>query len=577
MMKDISQTLAEAGISVKHLGDGNQKVKCPKCQPPHNPRDNPLSVTIQGGSVVWKCHHCEFTGGSGTDRYFRSPTVYAAPKVPENRTKGDFVVDYFLKRGISEETVEKFGIYSQREWICTPYIDKGGEIVNVKYRTVDKQFRQSKDAKKILFNYNRVHNQSEVIFCEGEIDVMSLAEAGFDNATTLSDGAASTVSKDPKDTRFLGMQNSPLQATKYILFCDNDKAGNALRDSILYRVGKDKCWYVNLSQYEDCKDANDVLVKHGKAKLKELVDNAIPYPVQGLYRANDYQTEIMDMYEGRYVKPIEIGLSPDLDELYKIQKGTFHCITGIPNHGKSLMLSSILLKLAENHGWKFAIFSPEHSTAMHIRRMLQIYLKKSFDDSMYGRMSEADVARGLDFINEHFFFIETRDAIPSLDLILQISKSFAYKYGAAAQGIGVVVDPYNEVDPTRSQGKREDEHIRDFISHAKKFCRMHNAVFWCVAHPTKMPRETNGTYAAPDSYSISGSSHWSNMADCILTVHRDFETKLTSVLTRKIREQDLYGAIGECFFKYNVKKFSFEQHVEDHSSMGQYWDKWQDD
>ena len=573
-MKDISQTLADAGIVTKHYGDGNQKVKCPKCQPPHKMSDNPLSVTIQGGTVVWKCHHCEWAGGSGTDRYFRQERTYTKPKVPENPIAADFLTEYFLKRGISQATVEKYNLYSQGNWICMPYVDETGEIVNIKMRTVDKQFRQSKDAKKILYNYNRVAELDTVIFCEGEIDVLSLAECGFDNATTLSDGASSTVSTDKNDTRFLGMQNSPLKATKFILFCDNDKAGQALRDSILYRVGKDKCWYVNLSSLPDCKDANDVLVKYGKAHLKNLIENAVPYPVEGLYRAADYEAEIMDMYEGRYVKAVEIGLSADLDDLYRIQKGTFHCITGIPNHGKSLMLSSMLLKLAENHGWKFAVFSPEHSTSMHLRRMLQIYLRKSFDDNMHGRMSRDDLQRGLEFINDHFFFIETRDAIPSLDLILNISKSFVYKYGSAAQGIGVVVDPYNEVDPTRSQGKREDEHIRDFISNAKKFCRMHNAVFWCVAHPTKMPRESDGSYSIPDSYSISGSSHWSNMADCILTVHRDFETKLTSVLTRKIREQDLYGSIGECQFKYNVQKFSFEPYNPYETSMGKYFDKW---
>lgn len=566
-MNDISRKLSEEGISQKNnnmtFREGNQKLKCPKCQPPHNSKDTPLSLTINGSTCVWKCHHCEWSGGTGdgTGSYRAPQKVYQKPKVPEKLIQADFVADYFIKRGISKKTLDKFNIYSQYEWIAFPYYDLDGSIANVKYRTVKKEFRQSANAKKIIYNYNNVHDQETVIYVEGEIDVLSLAQVGFMNATTLSDGAAPTVSKDPNDSRFQGMANSPIQAEKVILFCDNDKAGKALKESILYRVGKDKAWYVNLSKYEDCKDANDVLVKHGEAALKDLIDNAIPYPVEGLYRASDYNEEVMDLYEGRYVKPIQIGIA-GLDEIYKIQKGTFHCISGVPNHGKSLFLDHILLKIAENHNWKFAIFSPEHSTAMHIRRLLQIYLQKSFDESNYERMSKDDLARGMMFINKHFFFIETREAVPNIDLIMRISKGFVYKYGSAAAGVGVVIDPYNEVDANRKQGKREDEHIRDFISECKKFCRNHNAVVWCVAHPTKLPRESDGSYAVPTAYSISGSSHWANMSDVIAVVHRDFDENTSSFITRKIREQDLYGKIGEVKMQYNFRKFSFEPYVQ---------------
>ena len=56
-MNDIYKILSDNNIKVKHTSDGNQKVKCPQCQPPHNPKDNPLSVSIDGGTLLWKCHH----------------------------------------------------------------------------------------------------------------------------------------------------------------------------------------------------------------------------------------------------------------------------------------------------------------------------------------------------------------------------------------------------------------------------------------------------------------------------------------------------------------------------------------
>mgnify|MGYP005831281297 FL=1 len=123
------------------------------------------------------------------------------------------------------------------------------------------------------------------------------------------------------------------------------------------------------------------------------------------------------------------------------------------------------------------------------------------------------------------------------------------KYGCD----GLVIDPYNEVSALRGN-MREDEHIRDFISKLKRFARVHDACVWIVAHPTKLQKDQNGSYPPPSSYEISGSSHWSNMSDAIITVHRDFDTDVTRVITRKIREQGLYGRIGEATFKYNKTK-----------------------
>ena len=54
----IDKTLNENNINLKHQQEGNQKVKCPQCQPPHNSRDNPLSVTITNDRVqVLYIHH----------------------------------------------------------------------------------------------------------------------------------------------------------------------------------------------------------------------------------------------------------------------------------------------------------------------------------------------------------------------------------------------------------------------------------------------------------------------------------------------------------------------------------------
>ncbi len=91
----------------------------------------------------------------------------------------------------------------------------------------------------------------------------------------------------------------------------------------------------------------------------------------------------------------------------------------------------------------------------------------------------------------------------------------------------------------------------------KRFTRIYEVVCWVIAHPTKLPKTNDGSYLPPTAYDISGAAHWHNQADAVLTVHRDFDDNSTNVITRKIREQDLYGKIGEAKFKYDTDQRCF--------------------
>ena len=549
----LEDKLNEENIKVKNYETGSQKLKCPRCQPPHNSHDRPLSFTMENGGAVWLCHHCDYKGGFKEHDtiydYKKQTPKYEAPKV-EKKSFSEGLYKYFKERGISKSIVDDYKIFNQNNWIAFQYFDKNGNLTNIKYRTKDKKFRQSPNAKSTLYNYDNIYKSETVIFVEGEVDVLSLAETGFNNATSLPNGAPKEAKFEKNDLRFKALENCELMATKIILFTDNDQSGKALHKELLHRFGKDICWYVNIPQ--GFKDANEVLVKQGPVKLKELIDNAIPYPIDGLYTANNYHSQIHDLYDGNFIRPVEIGMK-GLDDIYKIMTGTFHTITGIPNHGKSIFLDQILLNLAKNKGWKFAVFSPEHSTAMHIRRLVQMYIMKPFDEGLGNRMDKTELNQALEFIHEHFYFIETRESVPEIELILEIAKSSIFKFGIN----GLIIDPYNEISATRKGNQREDEHIRDFISMCKRYARVYEIVVWVVAHPTKLPKANDGSYLPPTAYDISGAAHWHNQADAVLTIHRDFEDNSTRVITRKIREQDLYGKIGEVKFYYDFNKRCF--------------------
>ena len=553
----LSEYLISHGLRTKHHNPGTQKIKCPDCQGnsgKHNPKDRPVSITFgNDGGAVYLCHHCGLKGN-----YFVKDAYYGRPKPhkeytvpsPNTETIGDELYAYMKTRGISKATVDNYKLFTEGDWIAFPYYDDQGNLTNVKYRTKDKRFKQEQDAKSILYNYDSIHSKEEIIFVEGEIDVLSLAEAGFENATTLPNGAPKEAKFNPHDQRFAALEHSPIAPKKVILFTDNDGPGKELHKELLHRFGKDTCWYVRLPG--GVKDANELLVKQGPIALQEAVNNAIAYPVDGLYSTRDYYHSLHDLYDGHYDKPLEIGVH-SLDRIYKVMPGSFNLWTGIPNHGKSMFLDFVLLKLAEKYNQRFAIFSPEHSTQMHLRRLVQMKTNKSFDEGFTNRMTKAELTDTLAYLHKHFYFIETRDSVPKIELILDIAKSATQKFGINA----VIIDPYSEVDASRPGNQREDEHIRDFISLCKRFARVHNSTVFCIAHPTKLHKGNDGRYDPPTAYDVSGAAHWHNQSDAIITVHRDFDANTTTIMTRKIREQGLYGTIGEAEFTYDIEQRTY--------------------
>lgn len=275
--------------------------------------------------------------------------------------------------------------------------------------------------------------------------------------------------------------------------------------------------------------------------------------IDGLYTARDLWESVKDLHSGNTSQPYDVGFT-SLEDNYKVARGTFHVWTGVPNHGKSSFLADILMNMAKIHGWRFCLFSPEHSMANNIKRLAEKFMMKPFDYGMRDRITKDELVTTLAFIQEHFFFIDMENESPDIKWILDVARQAKEEYKID----GLVLDPYNEINPSRKGNLREDEHISNVISDIKRFNRETECVTWLVAHPTKLPRESDGTYNV-DSYSISGSAHFANKADLICVVSRNFAEEKTAFQVKKVREADLYGQISETFFKWNTKTRCFHQ------------------
>lgn len=207
------------------------------------------------------------------------PLVLDYGDPPEPETFLDALPDDYVdhsdwlaeQRGIDADTQARFdvGYASMRDAVAIPWHDEKGRIVVVKYRRAgEKMFWYEPRIvdgrlKRMLFGYYAAKDAPMIVVCEGEIDAMSVAQAGF--AAVALGGAH--LSRE----QALLLRDSA--ADEIVVMTDNDEAGRKAASKITDAlVGHKRVSNVDWSPANDCKDANDVLRLHGAERITMLID-----------------------------------------------------------------------------------------------------------------------------------------------------------------------------------------------------------------------------------------------------------------------------------------------------------------
>jgi len=467
------------------------------------------------------------------------------------------LLQWFAARGISAETVRRNRIWAVKNYIPTlgaeveciafPYF-RAGELLNIKFRALaDKAFARVKGAETILYGLDDIADSNSAVIVEGELDKLAVEEAGIRNVVSVPDGAAATVNPsepDPKDAKFGFLANCAGELERLdriTLAVDNDGPGLALADELARRLGKERCWRVRWPDSGDspCKDANDVLLMHGAEVLRECIEAAEPYPIAGLHRVLEYADETLALYRDGRRRGLPTGW-PSLDEFMTIRPGELTVVTGVPSSGKSEFIDALTVNLTHSHGWRFAMCSFENPPEEHIAKLAEKYLGAPFWDGPTRRMSEMDLQRAMDWIDDHFCLIRFDDEAPTIEAILEKGRAAVMRHGIR----GLVIDPYNEIEHRRPSDMTETEFVSQLLGKVKRFAQHHGVHVWFVAHPAKM-QLVNGSRPVPTLYDISGSANWVNKADLGIVIHRDpdKDPTRTDVLVRKVRFKSV-GKIG---------------------------------
>lgn len=398
------QELSNLGI----IATQNGRYTCPKCSHTReNSTQKCLSVTFNekiGDSVgvAYHCFHCGFKGfiPFSNNNTFNRYDVNTKPKsffkpVPDKEIDNkEKLYDYFKKRGISKEIVDKYKVGFDGKKIIFNYY-KNNELVNIKYRASKKNEKTGKiekimwhveipeDQKNLLtreltfFGMDEVPlDTKEVVITEGCIETLTYAQVGI---------PAISVPISATDVKLECIENcwDFLQRfDKFIIAPDNDEAGNKLKQNLITRLGTEKCKVVNWEIYKQeeipftGKDANELLL-HDEFALNDLIYNAKDCPIDGVLSCDTEKEEILEYYETGGGQGYSTGWD-SLDECFTIKSKHLMVVTGHPSRGKSLFVDNLLFNLTQQYQQKHLICGFETSFNEHFKEYAQMYKEKRF-------------------------------------------------------------------------------------------------------------------------------------------------------------------------------------------------------
>ena len=544
-------TLTDNGINTKGRTEGQFKTTCPKCSENRKKKKELcLSVNIDEG--IWNCHHC---GWFGSIKKKQKHEEYVKPVWSNATSLSDKLVKWFSSRGIRQSTLMRNKITEGKSFM--PQIEKetntiqfnyfrDEELVNIKFRDGNKNFKLIKGAEKILYGLDDIKDCDSIIIVEGEIDKLSYEEAGYTNCVSVPNGA--NIKMDYLDTCKEYFKN----VKKIFISTDNDEKGIELEKELSRRLGRDRCYKV--SYPDDCKDANDVLVKYSSIELEKYFLNAKPYPLEGVVSINSIDADIDRLYENGLSKGLTVGHG-NFDNMFSFISSQLTVITGIPTHGKSHFLEHIAMRLSTQHGWKFGLFSPEHfPIELHFSVLAEKFIGKSFRETPDSRkMDKRELEYSKMFLDENFFWIRPDGDTFSVDSILKAAKSLVLRYGINA----LIIDPWNKISHDFGSGN-ETTYINNLLTRLNIFKQKYDIHIFLVAHPRKMMKNHTGMYDVPTLYDIAGSSHFYNQVDNGITVYRNFHENIITIHVQKVKFRHL-GNIDACEFQYNLNNGRFHE------------------
>jgi twinkle protein len=408
-----------------------------------------------------------------------------------------------------------------------------------------------------------------LVICEGEIDALSFIQSGYPFVVSVPNGGApardaegnlkpvpeTADDVDPKQDdgfRYVANNWERLKRVKrVVLATDGDEVGWYLAQELARRLGRARCCFV--SYPDGCKDANEVLALHGARAVIELVTQAKPFPVRGLYKLSDFPDEAP-------IRTFSTGFSDlDMDPAHPkephllLYRGAFIVVSGVPGCGKTAWTTQLAYNMAAIHGWRCGIASFEMRVSPTLRDMLRgFHLRRPRSAWAREAITGADA-----FIEDRFSFIalapQDDETEADIDWVVDRAADAVIRDGIDL----LVIDPWNEVEHRRRPGESIADYTNRAIRSLKRFAHSYDVCTLVVAHPTKAAGVAAKSGDPVSLYDISDGATWANKAEQGVIISRKSpHDTITEVGIRKVKFRGT-GRLGEVFLTYDESLEAF--------------------
>ena len=544
-------------------GDGWSQVACPRCES-HASGDPFATALAHLGRGTFFCASCGLHGDATV-----APNQYRIARIPLTDPWWQLLADEELAQWLHRTPEElplgleigldqalvlhddgKMGWETALVFPCRGTAE--GPVVSLQFLPIDDDGQwlaptdlPNTDA--VPWGWDRIDGQTAV-FVDHPLDKIALMAAGVANVVCLP-ARMNPLLPGGGDWSILAHIEKSLQSMgRLVMALREDEAGQALGEELARRMGKDRCFRVRwqeLRAEDGSTGGHSALAHYGREAVFQAVEKAPAFPVAGVHELYDVEESLETLYEFGLQPGVSTGW-PSLDEFYTVKTSQWTAVTGIPSHGKSTFVDALSVNLAQMHGWRFGVFSPENQP---VERYYASLMEKAsglpFSQGPRARLSVEKKNQLKGWIHEHFKAIlpdEDTDGNWTVDSILSLGRTLVYRHGIK----GLIIDPWNELTHIRPPHMTLAEYISQELTKIRRFARTYGVHVWVVVHPIKQEKASDGKYAVVTPYALDGGANWRNKADNILSGFRnvgDIDEDVFDVYAQKIRFKEV-GRVG---------------------------------
>lgn len=508
------------GADTREHGDELFFRYCPKCHGGSSRDKDTFSINLKSGA--FKCfrsscdyhgHFVELARDFDYDLGFGEKRVYRKlPQKPVVVRNG--AIEYMASRGISAETCKRYELTTRTDnqnILVFPFYDEAGTLQFVKYRNmkfrkgIDKNKEWSEaDAMPILFGMKQCKGFDRMIITEGQIDSLSVAECGFDNAVSVPTGAMG----------FTWLANCWDWVNRFqeiVVFGDNEHGKITLADTLRARLTV-PIKVVRRKDYLGEKDANAILCKYGRKAVQTAVQNA---ETPRLENVKDLST----------VESIDLNRLPkiktNIPEIDRIIGGLIMSqvvlLTGKRGEGKSTFMSQLVCEALEQ-GESVFIYSGELAD-YHFKRWLDYQLAGTANiqsiRNLYGDYEYSISKSTLNKISSWYkgrAYIYDNSWLPNdgeFESLPETVEKVIRQYGVRLICIDNLMTAMEAVNDNAQLNLAQS----NFVGKLKRIAAKYDVVIILVAHP----RKSKDDFSNDD---VSGSADITNKVDVVMSYQR---------------------------------------------------------